>query len=134
MKELKVATEVAAVEFERWAELFEIDISTDGLDEEEVKAFEAFRNKFIKRVETGAITLDDDGVISFTPRGDDGDALKFDEPTGSLLSARLKNDSDVQAARRVLAAWSGAAPKRFADMKLRDFNFCSELLAFFGNS
>lgn len=130
----KVCNEAAVAEFERWASAFEIDISTDGLDEKELKAFEDFRKKFIKRIETGALTVDDDGVIALTPRGDDGDPLTFDEPTGALLSARLKNDSDVQAARRALAQWSGAAPKRFADMKLRDFNFCSELLAFFGNS
>ena len=130
----KVANEVAKQEFERWAEAFEIDTSTDGFDEEEVKAFDGFKSKFIKRVETGALTVDEDGVIEFSPRGDDGEPLKFDEPTGALLSARLKTDSDIQAARRVLAAWTGAAPKRFTDMKLRDFNFCSELLAFFGNS
>jgi hypothetical protein len=130
----KVANDVAQQEFERWADTFEIDTSTDGFDEEEIKAFDAFKSKFIKRVETGALTVDDDGLIEFSPRGDDGEPLKFDEPTGALLSARQKNDSDIQAARRVLAAWTGAAPKRFADMKLRDFNFCSELLAFFGNS
>jgi hypothetical protein len=134
MKEKKVVTEVAEAEFDRWADLFEIDISTAGLDKEDLKAFESFRNKFIKRVETGSLTVDDDGVVALTPRGDDGDPLTFDEPTGALLSARLKNDSDVQAARRVLAQWSGAAPVRFSDMKLRDFNFCSELLAFFGSS
>lgn len=130
----KVCNEVAAAEFERWAGAFEIDVSTDGLDDEEIKAFEAFRNKFIKRVEKGALTVDDDGVISFTPRGDDGDPLTFDEPTGALLSARQKNDTEVQAVRRVLASWTGAPPKRFAEMKLREFNFCSELLAFFGSS
>lgn len=130
----KVATEVAQQEFERWAEAFEIDITTDALDPEELKAFEGFKAKFIKRVETGALTVDENGTIEFTPRGDDGEPLKFDEPTGALLSARQKNDTDIQAARRVMAAWCGVAPKRFADMKLRDFNFCSELLAFFGNS
>ena len=130
----KVETEVAAAEFERWADTFEIDISTDAFDSEELKAFEAFKTKFIKRIETGALTVDEDGVIEFSPRGDDGDPLRFDEPTGALLSARQKNDSDIQAARRVLAAWAGVSAKRFADMKLRDFNFCSELLAFFGSS
>lgn len=132
--EKKVATEVAQQEFERWAAAFEIDISTDDLDAEETKAFEAFKSKFLKRVESGALTVDEDGVIEFTPRGDKEEPLKFDEPTGSLLSARQKNDTDVQAARRALGAWAGVPPKRFTDMKLRDFNFCSELLAFFGNS
>jgi hypothetical protein len=130
----KVSNDVAQQEFERWAEAFEIDITTNDLDDEELKAFEAFKNKFIKRVEKGALTVDEYGVVEFTPRGDSEDPLKFDEPTGSLLSARQKNDTDIQAARRVLAAWAGVPPKRFADMTLRDFNFCSELLAFFGNS
>ena len=103
----KVASDVAQQEFERWAEVFEIDITTADLDDEELKAFEAFKNKFIKRVESGALTVDEDGVIEFTPRGDSEEPLKFDEPTGSLLSARQKNDTDIQAARRVLAAWGG---------------------------
>ena len=130
----KVEAEVAVAEFERWADVFEIDISTSDLDPEELKAFDGFKAKFIKRIETGALTVDEDGVIEFSPRGDDGDPLRFDEPTGALLSARQKNDTDIQAARRVLAAWAGVPAKRFADMKLRDFNFCSELLAFFGSS
>jgi hypothetical protein len=130
----KVATEVAETEFARWAEAFDIDTDTADLDDEELKAFEAFSSKFIKRVESGALTVDEDGVLFFAPRGDDGDRLRFDEPTGALLSSRQKNDTDVQAARRALGAWAGVEPKRFADMKLRDFNFCSELLAFFGNS
>lgn len=134
MKKLKVAREVALVEFERWADVFEIDVSTDDLNEEEAKAFTAFHGKFVKRIETGAVSVDDDGAVSFTPRGDNGDPLKFDEPTGALLSARLKNDNDVQATRRMMAAWSGAPANRFAEMPLRDFNFCAELLAFFGNS
>ena len=125
----KVEAEVAVAEFERWADTFEIDISTDAFDSEELKAFDGFKAKFIKRIETGALTVDEDGVIEFSPRGDDGDPLRFDEPTGALLSARQKNDSDIQAARRVLAAWAGVPAKRFADMKLRDFNFCSELLS-----
>ena len=130
----KVETEVAVAEFERWADVFEIDISTDAFDPEELKAFDGFKAKFIKRIETGALTVDEDGVIEFSPRGDGDDPLRFDEPTGALLSARQKNDTDIQAARRVLAAWAGVPAKRFADMKLRDFNFCSELLAFFGSS
>lgn len=130
----KVANEVAQQEFFRWAESFEIDITTDGLDAEEVKAFEAFKVKFIKRVESGALTVGEDGSLEFAPRGDKGEPLKLDEPTGAVLSARLKSDTDIQAARRVLASWSGASPTRFAEMKLRDFNFCTELLAFFANS
>lgn len=130
----KVALEVAQQEFERWADVFEIDIDTAGLDDEELKAFEAFKQKFIKRIQSGALSMDEDGSLEFTPRGDDGEPLKFEEPTGAVLSARQKNDTDIQAARRVLATWAGVSPKRFADMKLRDFNFCSELLAFFGNS
>lgn len=130
----KVAKEVAEQEFERWAEAFEIDTNTAGLSDEELKAFEAFKDKFVKRVESGALSVDENGVIEFSPRGDSEDPLKFDEPTGAILSARQKGDTDIQGGRRMLAAWAGVSPKRFADMKLRDFNFCSELLAFFANS
>ena len=129
----KVVNEVAVNEFERWASSFEIDTDIKDLDEDDTKAFHSFKNKFIKRVENGIITVDDAGVITMLPKGVEN-PMVFDEPTGELLSARLKNDSDVQAARRVLGSWAGVSPKVFSDMKLRDFNFCSELLAFFTNS
>lgn len=130
----KVATEVAQQEFERWAQIFEISTATEGLREEDLRAFEDFKAKFVARVESGALTVDEDGTLEFCPRDDKAEALKFAEPTGAILSARQKSDTDIQAARRVLAAWTGVSPTRFAEMKLRDFNFCAELLAFFGNS
>ena len=135
MKDQKVVAEVAESEFERWAEFFEIDVSTDDLTDEESKALEDFKGRFVKRVCSGALCVLDSGVLAFSPRGEsDAAPMEFDEPTGALLSTRLKNDTDVQAARRALAVWTGSPPKRFSDMKLRDFNFCAELLAFFGNS
>lgn len=131
----RVSEEVAVLEFERWAEAFDLDVSGDGLEDggEEDKALKAFKAKFVKRVQAGSLCVEDGGALEFAPRGG-GESITFDEPTGAVLSARQKGDSDVQAARRVLAAWAGVPPKRFADMSLRDFNFCSELLAFFGNS
>lgn len=130
----KVAREVAQAEFERWADVFEIDTTTEDMSDKELEAFNAFKIKFIRRVETGVLLVDGDGTLELSPRGGDGKLLKFNEPTGAVLSARKINDTDFQAVRRVLAMWTGAPPKRFADMKLRDFNFCTELLAFFGSS
>lgn len=129
----KVALEVAEAEFERWAQSFELDVSGQGFDDEEMKDLKRFKSKFVARMQSGALVIDEDGTIEFTPRGQSA-PLTFEEPDGSVLSARMKTDNDVQASRRILAAWAKVEPKAFADMKLRDVNFCSELLAFFGNS
>ena len=126
----QVAKDVATSEFDRWADTFEIDTDISDLADAEQKAFEAFRLKFIKRVQRGSLAVGDDGVLEF--HLNEGSMLRLDEPTGAILSARLKNDDDVQAARRMLGQWAGVPPKVFAEMKLRDFNFLSELLGFFG--
>ena len=128
----KVDRETANAEFERWADEFEIDIHVES--DEDVKAVDAFKAKFTKRVMNGQLVFnDDEGRLEFTPKGAE-EALNFSEPMGDLLNARQKQDSDVQAARRTLAAWCGVSPTVFAKMPLREFNFCSELLGFFGNS
>lgn len=129
----KMPKEVAAAEFERWAQTFEIDTDTDDMDKDSVGDFNAFKSKFLKRVQSGALKIDDEGVIEFTPRGSSG-AVRFPEPTGALLSARQDKDNDVQALRRVLAQWTGTPAVRFAEMPLADFNFCAGLFSFFGAS
>ncbi len=129
----KVNLEVANAEFERWAESNELSIDTSTFDQDELKSFEAFRQKFIARMQKGQLVVEDDGDLLFTPKGST-EQLRFNEPTGMLLSARMKNDDDTQAARRMLAQWTGAKPATFAEMPLRDFTFCSEILGFFVNS
>lgn len=129
----KMPKEVAVTEFERWAETFEISTDTGDMDKDSKADFEAFKAKFVKRTQSGALKVDDDGVIEFTPRGADS-AVRFPEPTGALLSARQDKDNDVQALRRVLAQWTGTPSARFAEMPLADFNFCAGLFSFFGAS
>ena len=129
----KLTPQVAAVEFNQWAESLEISTDTSGLNEEDLKAFNSFKSKFSTRAVKGRLAINQDGSLTFNPRGVDTE-LTFKEPTGDVLSARLKNDSDDQAARRVLAAWTGAPAPTFAKMALNEFNFCVELLGFFANS
>ncbi len=129
----KVNLEVANAEFERWAESNELSIDTSTFDQDELKTFEAFRHKFIVRMQKGQLVVEDNGDLLFEPKGSK-QQLRFDEPTGLILSARMKNDDDTQAARRMLAQWTGTEPNTFAQMPLRDFTFCSEILGFFVNS
>ncbi len=134
MIETKVSRDVAEAEFERWAATYEVDTDVSDLGKEDKDAFNAFKMRFVKRVTTGAVTIDDEGVVVFTPRSLKGDVMKFAEPTGALLSARQPNDSDAQGLRRILAQWTGAPATRFAEMSLADFNFCAALLTFFSAS
>lgn len=132
MKDQKVDKETAAAEFDRWAAAFEIDVNVE--DEDDAKYVAAFRAKFMKRVMNGQLAFnDDEESLHFTPRGGESE-LVFKEPTGELLSNRQKKDTETQSARRALGAWCGVSPVVFAKMPLREFNFCSELLGFFGNS
>lgn len=130
----KIDRDTAIAEFERWADIMDLDGDLDGKSKDEKSAIASFKAKFVKRVQTGALTVSDDGVLALQPRGDSGEPIEFDEPTGRILSARRPDDTDVQASRRILADWTGQPAKRFADMTLRDFSFCAELIGFFSNS
>ena len=134
MSGTKVNMEAAQAEFIRWADIFEIDTVTDDLKEAELADFEAFRARFVKRVCSGSLMVDEEGTAHFTPRGDAGEAIRFTEPTGAVLSARQPKDTDIQGVRRVMSSWTGEPVSRFATMKLADFNFCAGLLGFFGAS
>ena len=128
----KIDRETAGAEFDRWAEECEIDVDVES--EEDIKAVATFKDKFVKRAMAGRLVFnDEEGRLEFTPKGAE-ETLNFSEPMGDLLNARQKKDTDIQAARRTLAAWCGVSPVVFAKMPLREFNFCSELLGFFGNS
>lgn len=81
MKDNKIAPEMAEAEFDRMCEMLDIDVSTDGEDDE--KSLAATRQTIVKAIQTGAMTIGDDGLPTLTTKA--GAAIAFTMPTGATL-------------------------------------------------
>lgn len=128
--EENAAHEVAVNAFEDWAEAMEIDIEGPDFTEEDVGQVVAFRRKFVRRVKRGTLTVAEDGTLTLAV-ANCAEPLVFAEPRGSAMSTRMKGDNDAKATRRLLAEWTGAPIRYFADMNARDLVFCNDLAGFF---
>lgn len=126
----KISKEVAVSDFELWAEHVSIDTSVADMEPEDRDAFEKTKRSIIKRIMAGSVYLNDSLDLVMKVRGTERE-ITFPEPKADILSARLKNDSDDQAQRRMLAHWVGVEPKFFSGIPLKEFVFCGELFTFF---
>ena len=81
MKELKVAPEVAEQEFDRLCDMLGIDTETNSTDDEET--LKAHRDRIVKAICKGALSIGDDGLPTVVTR--EGATLAFKMPTGATL-------------------------------------------------
>ncbi len=127
-----VSREVAEQEFERFLE--EMDLSFDGLDDEDASAFNANKNIVVGAIEKGRLVINEQGEPVYSPTDKSGntEAITFHEPTGaSLMAIDGKKDKSVKASYAVMSNVTGEASARFANMKNRDARVCRAILTLF---
>lgn len=68
MNENKLTQEVAEQEFERMAEIWDIDTDESGFDEDDLESFIKAKKPLIKSLMDGSLVVDEDGNATFTLR------------------------------------------------------------------
>lgn len=135
-KDYKVDAESAELEFERFADLQDLDLDTSVMDDEDKKSFDDAKRKVILAIQKGALIFDDDGLPVFTPiRSEDKTPIKFREPSGSTVTAmdRRKKGEDMAKTIAALAQLTQEVPQRYNNMSLRDLKVCTALFGFLGD-
>jgi hypothetical protein len=130
----KIAKEVAELEFERFASEMDLDVSTDGLDEEEQSSLDEHRRKVVNSICNGSLVINEDGEPVYTPRrGENKEPLTFHEPTGSTIMAmdKKKKSEEVGKMYSVMAALTKQHPSTFSKMKYSDVKICSAITTLF---
>lgn len=133
MAELKVATEVAEAEFERFAEAMDLDTNVERMDDDDKAAFGNQKRRVVRAIEDGHLVVDDKGQPIFTPQLGDTTPITFYEPTGASLMSMDKRKANENFAKvfGTLADMTKTSAARFAALKGRDIKVCQALYLLF---
>lgn len=134
MKESVVDKETAEAEFNRFAEMMDLDLDVTTMDEDDKRGFESQKSKVVNAIQSGALVINDQGEPVFTPQSlDDAEPITFYEPTGATFMAmdKRKKNEDMGKMMSMLGDATKTHPSTFSRMKNRDFRVCQALLSLF---
>lgn len=129
-----VAKDMADAEFERFAELMDLDLDTSGMDSEDLTQFTKLKNRVIRAIEKGALVINDNGEAVYTPQNTKSkcqDSLTFHERTGASLMAMdgKKKNHDIAKTYAVMADMCKVPVNTFAGLVGIDVKVCEALFA-----
>lgn len=132
MEKSIVAREVAEAEFDRFAELMELDVAVDKMDKDDVEGFTEQKERFIRAVMAGKLIVSEQGE----PRLQCGDReITFKEPTGAtfiaLGSRSGKKSNEMSSLYAAMGDMTGEAPAFFSRLKNRDVKICVAIATLF---
>lgn len=132
-KDTKIAAEVAESEFERFVSTMDLDISTDGMDDDDKKDLSLQKGRVVASIMGGSLVINEDGEPIFTPQREDGEAITFHEPTGAALMAmdRKKQSEEISKMFAAMAAITKTHSKVFSKMKMADLKVCLAITTLF---
>lgn len=126
----KVATEVAESEFARFAELMDFNLDPQGWDDDDKKASQDARATIVRAIETGKVSIDDNGQPIFTPTGA-SESLTFREPRGDDWTAMDLKKQGNEKVIVMMARLTKQSPDFFKKMANRDFKVCGAIVGLF---
>ena len=123
-----ISVQFAEREFDRFMECMDLSADTTLMvDAEEVKDFTKNKARFINAVRRGYLTVDDEGVPTYTCQKDSvhgasKPVFTFQEPTGAALldMDKSRDGADVSKLYTAMGAMTGHAPKVFSGLHNRD--------------
>jgi hypothetical protein len=134
MTEKKVATEVAEMEFTRFAAAMDLDLDPKGMDDEDKKSFERLKGIVIRAIENGHVEINSDDEPVVHPRTiEDTTPITFFEPEGAAFMEmdKKRKDHDVAKQMALLAAITKQNAGKFSKMKQRDLKVLNAILMLF---
>lgn len=132
----KVATEVAELEFQRFAEAMDLDLDASRWDEDDRKSFEDTKRRVMRAMESGALIINEKGEPVYTlrdPPAKSAESVTFHEPRGAsyMEMDQKKKGHDVAKTHAVMANMTRTSPALFASLANRDYRVCTALMALF---
>lgn len=130
----KIVPEMAALEFDRWAEEMALDLDTSNMDAEDLTQFDKQRRRLVKAIGDGHLVINENGEAVYTPQNKKTkhtDAITFHERTGSAVMAMdgKKKNYDVAKTYAVMGEMCKVHPNIFATMVGIDGKICEALFS-----
>ena len=138
-KNVVMSEELAEKEFERWANLANIDLS--GYAEDEVVAFLKIKKRISNAFKNGSLILNDDGTLEYevsraSPAGYAGEKVKIGSLNGRawLAADKYKSEEQIHKLIAVASAITGKDTGWFANLASGDFLFFTNIVSLFMNT
>lgn len=131
-KFVKVASDVAEQEFERFCDEMDIDNDESAMDEDDLSGFNKHKRRILRAMANGALVINENGEAVYTPQRTNGaPQLVFHERTGASLMAMdgKKKGHDVTKMYAVLGDMCKCHQSVFAKLKGTDIKVCEALFA-----
>jgi hypothetical protein len=121
----KIAEDVSEFEFEKFLDANDVLADAEDMDEKELKTFSQHKKRILRAIQSGALTIDENGVASYTPTHPDSpytDAITFKQRTGATLLAAdsRKDGQDAAKTYSMMASMTGLPPKVFSGLIGKD--------------
>jgi hypothetical protein len=128
-----VAREVAEAEFERFVDAMDLDVDESRMDVDDRKAYGDLKDKLLRAMEQGNLSVDDKGQLVYMPRAGKLEPITFREPTGASFMAMdtKKKDQNIAKMYALMADITGLDAKVFAQMPRRDLRICQAIVTLF---
>lgn len=130
----KIALEVAENEFDRFVDLMDLDVNTEGMSADDKRDFSLQRDRILRAIQNGFLTVNDDGCPIYTPQmKEDAKPITFYEPTGASYMAmdRKKVGEDMAKLFATMADMTKTSSGLFSKMKSRDLKICMAITTLF---
>jgi len=134
MKELKIAKEVAEVEYDRFLEQMDLLIDPNDMELEDKSNYQKTRARIIRAICRGHLVINDDGEAVYTPQHPKSvykEPITFHERSGAsvVVMDGKKKDHDISKGYAAMAEMCRIQPKNFATMVGEDIKICEAIFA-----
>jgi hypothetical protein len=124
-----VAKEVAEAEFDRLCDAHGVERDEASMSEEEREDFGKLKSRIVKSVQTGRLTIGNDGEVTFSPETPGISPLVFRPATGATFIAMDgRGDKPPGQNTRVqlgITELTRSAPGTIAKLRAPDLNVCA---------
>jgi hypothetical protein len=131
--ETKISVDVAEQEFENYCNANDIDTNVSGMDDDDKKAFEKIKRRFVKACRAGRVVADGTSLtytLSKFSNENAGAVIKVDRPLVKGFIAGKQEDS-VLRVNSLLSSMTGKEISFFAKIDVSDWMFLSDLATLF---
>jgi len=133
-KEPIVALEVAEAEFNRFAEMMDLDVDVSVMDDEDRTGFEKQKRRILRALQAGSLVINDNGEAVYAPqheRSTHKEAITFHEQSGASVMAvdGKKKNQNVAATFAMMGNMCKVHQNVFAGLVGPDIKVCMALFA-----
>lgn len=119
-----VDRETALLEFDRFVEIWDIDGATENMNAEDKESFEKERERIVKAIENGHVTIDDDGAFRYALRfAKEGMLQELTLKVENASMLKMDEYKDRQSMHKLyayVASLAGVAPRVISSIDPRD--------------